>query len=153
MIKQKDVGIIIFRKKGRNIKYLLLRHQEGVYWKSPSGRVDPGEEGDEMLTALRELEEETGLKKNDIFFIRDFREEIEYDFDVEIEDGIKKKIYNVSVYYLAQTEKEKISISKEHLDWGWFDYETSLKRGYYQEQQDLLKKTHQYLLKKDEFLL
>jgi len=152
MIKQKSVGIIIFKKNGRDINYLLLRHLNGTYWKHPSGKVDP-EEVDEMQTALRELKEETDLGKDDIVFIRDFRQEVEYDFDTEIADGIKKKIEKVAVFFLAQTKVEKIKISEEHTDWGWFDYDTALKRAFFQEQQDLLKKAHQYLLEKEDFLL
>lgn len=153
MIKQKSVGIIIFRKEGKSIEYLLLRHHTGVYWKHPSGKVDESDEEDEMLTALRELEEETGLTKDDIVFLRDFREEVNYDFETEIRGGVKEKIHKTSVFFLAQSKTDKIKISNEHLDWGWFDYETALKRAFFQEQQDLLKKAHQFLLKREDILL
>jgi len=152
MIKQKSVGVIIYRKQSRNIKYLLLLHQSGIYWKHPSGQVKSKKE-DEMTTALRELEEETGLTKNDINFISDFKEEVNYDFNVEIKNKRKQKINKISIFYLAQSKTDKIKISDEHLDWGWFDYETALKRAFFPRQQDLLKKANQFILKKEDILL
>jgi 8-oxo-dGTP pyrophosphatase MutT (NUDIX family) len=148
MIRQKTVGIITFRKEGQGILYLLLHHG-GSYWNFPKGRQEGLET--EMQSALRELQEETGIIN--IKIIEGFRDEYDYDFDFEIEDGVKEKVYKNAIFFLGEVADDKVKISDEHIDFGWFDYETALKRMFHQEGQNSLKKAHQFLLKKQGFVL
>lgn len=54
-------GFVLFRRFQCEVQYLLLRASYGSkHWSPPKGYVDAGE--DEYTTALRELEEETGLE-------------------------------------------------------------------------------------------
>ena len=148
MIAKKAVGFIIFIKQGRGIRYLLLHHG-GDYWNFPKGRVESGES--ELETAQRELLEETGIA--DLKIVPDYGDGYDYDFDSVIENGQREKVHRTAVFFLAEVDKEDVKISDEHLDFGWFDFETALKRMYYQEGQNMLKRAHQYLLKQSDFVL
>ena len=70
MLREKTIGIVVFKKEGKSIKYLLLHHG-GEYWNFPKGRQEGLEE--ELDSAKRELEEETGIK--DIKIIDGFKDE------------------------------------------------------------------------------
>lgn len=148
MLTQKSAGFIVFKREGKSFKFLLLHHG-GDYWNFPKGRLDPGET--EMEAARRELEEETGI--TDISVIDDYRDEYKYDFDAVIEDGSRQTIYKTAVFFLAAVKDEKINISDEHTDFGWYDYDKAYKRLFYQTGRDLLKKAHEFLLKKQDFVL
>jgi predicted NUDIX family NTP pyrophosphohydrolase len=63
-----SAGILVYRKNNKNKKIeVLLGHPGGPYWKNkdknswsiPKGQI---EEGSRLETAVREFEEETGLK-------------------------------------------------------------------------------------------
>ena len=148
MLREKTIGIITFKREGQGIRYLLLHHG-GKYWNFPKGRQEGLET--ELDSALRELEEETGI--TDVKIIEGFKDEYDYDFDTEIRNGVKEKIYKKAIFFLGELKDEKVKVSDEHLDYGWFDYETALKRLFYQEGQNSLKKAHQFFLKKQDFVL
>lgn len=55
---RRSCGVIPYRKTEEGIRYLLLKQTNG-YWSFPKGHMDAFETEEE--TALRELQEETGL--------------------------------------------------------------------------------------------
>ena len=59
--KHHSIGIILFFRSPRKIKYLLLKQHQG-HWGFPKGHIEKGEKYIE--TAVRELKEETGIKKD-----------------------------------------------------------------------------------------
>lgn len=64
---------VVFRKNGNNIQLLLIRRGNDPFkdmWALPGGFVEDGEELEEA--AIRELEEETGLKLNSLTQLRAF---------------------------------------------------------------------------------
>jgi len=148
MEREKTVGIVIFRREGKGIRYLLLHHG-GPYWNFPKGRQEPGET--EVQTALRELREETGI--TDVKIIDGFKHEYNYDFDSEVNDGVREKIFKHAIFFIGEVQGDAVEISHEHIDYGWFDYETAHKRSFYQQGQDLLKAANQFLLKEQDFVL
>lgn len=148
MRTQRSAGFVIYKKEGRGIRYLLLHHGSR-YWNFPKGRLEEGE--DDMTSAKRELEEETGL--TDFRILEGYVDEYKYDFDVTIENGTREKIYKTAVFYIAEVTDDKIEISDEHVDFGWFDYETSLKRMYYQAGQNLLKRAHKFILSQEDIVI
>jgi len=148
VIKEKSAGVIIFYHQGKSVNYLLLHHH-GDYWNFPKGTQEKGE--NDLATALRELEEETGIV--DVNIIDGFKEEINYDFDTKIEDGQKDKVYKKVVFFLGEAKNQKVNISKEHMDFGWFDFSTASNRLFYQDSQNLLKKVNQFLLSRQDFVL
>ena len=148
MVRQKTIGIITFRREGKGIRYLLLHHG-GQYWNFPKGRQE-GEET-ELQSALRELEEETGI--TDINIIDGFHDEYDYDFDTEIKNGVKEKIYKKAIFFLGEVKDDEVKISDEHLDYGWFDFDTALRRMFFQEGRNSLKRANEFLSKQQGFVL
>ncbi|MFA6215616.1 MAG: NUDIX domain-containing protein [Patescibacteria group bacterium] len=148
MIRKKSAGVIIYTKDGRGIRYLLLHHG-GQYWNFAKGTQEKGEA--DLQTALRELEEETGI--TEVKIIDGFLESYDYDFDTEIKNGVRQKVYKTVIFYLGEVKQDKIVISDEHLDYGWFDFTTAHQRLFFQNGQDLLQKANQFLLKKQDFVL
>lgn len=139
---EKSVGAIIFRREGKETKYLLLHRsfdpKSGFkeFWGFSRGLVE--EDEDEIETVRRELKEETGLEE--ITFIPGFRESFQFFFRWQGE-LVKKTAY----YYLAETKKKKIYLSEEHDDFAWLTFEEALKRLTHKNSKDLLKKAHRYL--------
>ena len=148
MVREKTIGVITFRRQGKAIRYLLLHHG-GTYWNFPKGRQE-GQET-EIESALRELSEETGITQIDI--IDGFQDKYNYDFDSRIKDRSREKVYKQAIFFLGEVKADKVKISDEHIAFGWYDFETSLKRLFFQEGQDSLKKAHQFLLSKQDIVL
>ena len=57
--KEQSFGIIPLRRVGEAWEIFLVVHRHGLHVGFPKGHADLGE--DEILTATRELKEETGL--------------------------------------------------------------------------------------------
>src|SRR3989344_6776878 len=68
--KQIVAGFVVYRRTHEGTKYLLL-YRRGNYWNFPKGHFELGERG--LDNALRETEEETGLKRLDLRIIPGFR--------------------------------------------------------------------------------
>ena len=52
-------GCVVFRNDGDRVRFLVISSSTGEHWVLPKGHIDPGELPE--ATALRELEEETGV--------------------------------------------------------------------------------------------
>lgn len=140
--KQKTIGIVVFRREGGRIWYLLLHHG-GRYWNFPKGRQEAGES--QRQTALRELAEETGIVE--IKFIRGFRDGYDYNFQGNRRPD-EGTVYKRAIFFLGQTPERDVTISDEHLNFGWFGYSSALKKMTYKPGRDLLAHAHQFLLKR-----
>src|SRR5574341_1111364 len=134
MTQKKSCGAIVF-KRNIEVKYLLL-HYEAGHWDYVKGEVERGES--EKDTALRELEEETGI--TDGRFIGDFREEISYFYKMR-----GQTIHKVVVFLLIETQTSEISLSFEHIGYEWLDYQKAMERLTYKNAKDVLEKAHNYL--------
>lgn len=148
MTREKTIGFIIFKKQGPAIRYLLLHHG-GQYWNFSKGRPEAMET--ELETALRELREETGIAE--VKIVDGFYDGYDYDFDTEIENGERNKVNKTAIFFLGEAGEAAIKVSSEHLDFGWFDYETALKRLFYQNGRDLLKRAHKFIVAGQEIVL
>ena len=117
--KQVVAGFVIFRRTTDGIKYLLL-YKRGSYWNFPKGHFKPGERS--IDTALRELEEETGLKKSDLHIIPNFRAYERFQFQVG-----SQRIYDTVILFLAETKKAEVRIvPREHSGYAWFLHQDAL---------------------------
>lgn len=113
-------GFIIFRRTEEGVKYLLL-YRRGNYWNFPKGHFESGENS--MDTALRETEEETGIKKGELHIIPNFRTQMRFSF----RRG-EEKIHDTLILYLAETKKAQVLIApREHSGYAWFLYQDAVK--------------------------
>ena len=136
MREQKSAGIVLFRNASNKNEFLLLNYPQG-HWDFIKGKVEQGETPHE--TALRETKEETGI--SDIEFIDGFEESVEYDFRFK-----KEYIHKKVVFFLAKTNEKKISLSHEHNDFVWLEYDDALKKTTFRNAKNVLSKTNEFLL-------
>ncbi len=137
MIEETSAGIVLFRKEGSKILFLLLHYPSG-HWDFVKGKMEDGESTHE--TAIREAREETGI--TDITFLENFEEWIKYDFQYKGE-LVHKKV----VFFLAETKTKDIIISNEHLDYTWMDYNTSMEKTTFDNAKTVLTRAQTLLAK------
>ncbi len=137
MIEETSAGIVLFRKEGSKILFLLLHYPSG-HWDFVKGKMEDGESTHE--TAVREAREETGII--DITFLENFEEWIKYDFQYKGE-LVHKKV----VFFLAETKTKEIIISHEHLDYTWMDYNTSMEKTTFDNAKTVLTRAQTLLAK------
>lgn len=101
MKNEKSCGAVIIRNKDMKTQVLVIRQNQG-HWCFPKGHVEKDE--NEHETAMREINEETGLK---VGFITGFRESTNY----SPEPGVMKKV----VYFLAYPTGGKEKVQKEEV--------------------------------------
>ena len=137
MKEEVSAGIILFNDVDRR-KFLLLNYPS-KHWDFVKGKMEKGETPYE--TAIRETEEETGI--SDVEFIDGFEEEIEYYFYAENQE-IHKKV----IFFLGKTETTEITLSHEHLDFIWLEFDNALNKTTYENAKNLLKKSKVFLDKR-----
>lgn len=129
--KEFSSGGIIVKKSPVGLKVLLIKDIYG-HWTWPKGHIEAGETPQEA--AVREIEEETGLKGLRLVEIVD---NIQYSF----KSGNHRIFKTVQLYLFeaGPEEKTKVLIS-EIADAKWFDSEEALKKVDYKGSKELLKK-------------
>lgn len=125
-ISQTAAGVVLFRNGGSERRYLLMRSAltRRPIWEFPKGGVESGET--EEQAAVRELWEEAGIGETQISLFSGFREEERYVFTQgkgEARTLIVKKV----VYFLAETQEERVVISREAEDYRWATYDEALR--------------------------
>ena len=116
MKEPRSCGFLIV--KGKPIdSFLLMQHPSR--WDLPKGHVDPGET--DMECALRELREETGIKKRHLKIDDNFCYETRYIVDAKRYGG-KGEIEKTLLIFLARL-KEDVEIEvTEHGGYKWFEW-------------------------------
>jgi 8-oxo-dGTP pyrophosphatase MutT (NUDIX family) len=134
-MEERSAGAVVFKESGGGERSYLLLLNAG-HWDFPKGNMEPGEA--ELDTVLREVAEETGLVQ--LTLVPGFRKEIEYYYR---RDG--KNVHKQVIYLLAKTDVEKIVISKEHQDFGWFSFEEANKQASYENSRVTLAEADRFL--------
>ena len=117
------------------IKYLILNYSYG-HWDFPKGNIELGET--ETETIKREIMEETGIE--DIKLIEGFRQRISYKYRK------KSKVVNKSViYYLAETNSNKVMLSFEHINFAWLNFNDALEKLSFDNSKRVLKNAKEFL--------
>jgi 8-oxo-dGTP pyrophosphatase MutT (NUDIX family) len=113
-------GFVIFRldEKGQRT-YLVVKNIAG-HWELPKGHPKDGESW--IQTALRELEEETGIE--DARPIPGFARQIEYVFRNRRVGLVRKTV----CFALSQTKMHKIHLSREHTQSVFLQYDAAISR-------------------------
>ena len=116
--------------------YLLLKRtpQLGGYWQPVTGFVEQNESA--VHAALREIEEETGLKSPRQIMDIDFR----FSFFME-EDGIRCYVDTLGV----EVEHSQIELSFEHTDYRWLGYQKARELLYWDNNKKTLDLLHDQL--------
>lgn len=127
MKKEKSCGALVYRYDNGRLLLLLLRHRHGGHWSFPKGHVEGTET--EIETALREVQEETGLH---VSLQEGFRHTVEY----YPKPGVKKQV----VYFLGKalpnepTVRQEVEISELK----WVEWEEAFCCVTFKNDKDLL---------------
>ncbi len=142
MRKEFSYGIIIYSYDNNEVKYLLLKRNEG-WLDFPKGHIETGE--DEYAAALRETFEETGIKLSTGDLDENFEYTIKYSFTYDGEDIFK----NVKMFMAEINYNNIIRISHEHAGFLWLNYDEAMFNLSYNDQKNMLKYADGYIAKKE----
>ena len=134
-MEERSAGAILYKDGNDGRRFLLLRYPAG-HWDFPKGNMEQGET--ERETVTREVREETGL--DEIKISDGFRKKIEYFYR---RDG--KSVHKVVIFVLAETKRDKVNISFEHQDFGWYGYKDALQRVTYANSKRILIDAQKFL--------
>lgn len=117
MKEPRSCGFLIV--KGDPIEsFLLMKHADR--WDLPKGHVDPGET--DMECALRELVEETGIRKEQLRVAPDFCFESRYMVSATRYDKGSGQVEKTLRIFLGQLIEEVDIEVSEHLGFQWFPW-------------------------------
>lgn len=127
-IIHKSCGFVVFRENEGVNEYLLLHYPEG-HWDYAKGHVE--EDENELETAKRELEEETGI--SDIEVVSGFATTISYTY--QRGDDVHKKTVD---FFLAKSLETDVRLSHEHHDFVWLPFDQALEKLTFDNAKDVL---------------
>ncbi len=142
VIEERSAGVILYRtndNSGKNL-YLILKYAGG-HWDFAKGKKEKGET--DITTALREVREETGIK--DVVIHEGFKREMEYEF---MEDK-GKMIHKTVIFFLGCTQTKEITLSDEHQEYAWCEYDDASFRVTYPSARDVLASANMILNEND----
>lgn len=99
-------------------RFLLMKHPQR--WDLPKGHVDPGES--DLDCAFRELEEETGIRREDIVVDPEFRHVSRYTVDGKRYGMGHGPIEKTTLIFLARLQQDVRIRVTEHEGFQWFDW-------------------------------
>ncbi len=105
----KSAGFIVARRTDA-LRFLILKCEGRL--DLPKGLIN--EDEDPKAAALRELEEETGIKPSEVRIIDGFARSVDYFFRWG-GDTVHKEV----TYFLAETDIAAIRLSDEHDSYAW----------------------------------
>ena len=116
-VKVRVVDAYVYRKTGDKSKYLILkRARTKMYehlWQGVAGKIEKGEQA--WQAAIRELKEETGLDPIRIFVADHVSKFYETHGD---------RVNLIPVFGI-EVGSDIISLSREHSDFKWVDYDSA----------------------------
>lgn len=113
MRQTRSAGVLLFRQAPEE-SFLLMRHRDR--WDLPKGHLDPGET--DRQAALRELEEETGLRSDQVRLDPEFQFRIQYQVRyARYGDEVCLKTVTIFLAEMLQTAPIRPT---EHEDFAWF---------------------------------
>jgi 8-oxo-dGTP pyrophosphatase MutT (NUDIX family) len=135
---QVSSGGVLFRRHDNTIEVAMVSVKGGTVWCLPKGIIDSGENPE--VTAIREVEEETGLKGKIVEKIG----KISYWFFIREENlKCKKTVHFFLMEYeggdILQHDFEVDSVS-------WFPIDEAIKTAGYKSEKEILEKARKKLL-------
>ncbi|KAH9503199.1 nudix (nucleoside diphosphate linked moiety X)-type motif 2 [Bulinus truncatus] len=131
-------GLLIYRRLQNKLEYLLLQTAYGEHhWTPPKGHVDPDES--EFETALRETEEESGYKAEQLNILKEFQRSLNY----VVKDKPKRVVYWLSE---LKDPSASVKLSEEHQDYKWAQLDEACHLVTHEDMIGLLKDANLFLL-------
>jgi len=129
VVHHKSAGFVIYKDVNSSREYLIL-HYPGGHWDYPKGHVEEDDDN-ELGTALRELEEETGLSNVEV--VPGFMSTIGYKYrhNGELQDKTVD-------FFLAKALSGDVGISHEHIDFLWLPFEQAIEKLTFDNAKDVL---------------
>ena len=115
---------------------LLLQYPQG-HWSFPKGHVEEGETN-HHITAARELAEETGIV--DISIDDNWATRTQYTFRRK-GATVPKQVY----WYIAETSELDVTLSHEHTNYMWLDFEAAEAQLTFDLEKDVLRSAREHL--------
>ena len=151
MLKEKSAGIILYRVDAQEgVQYLLL-YLRGDYWNFSKGHIEEGES--EAEGAIRELEEETGIKIKAV--IDGWRQQTQFFYKEAHGDKAGEFIRKDVALYLAELpagQQVKLLANGgkgERINgYGWLPVKTALKYLKFKNLKEILTEADSYLRQK-----
>ena len=116
---------------------LLLQYPQG-HWSYPKGHVEGDE--DHYQTAIRELNEETGI--SDIEIDSGWSYRTEYTFQSKGRT-IDKQVY----WYIASTDKLEVKLSHEHTNYLWLSLDEAEEQLTFDQEKEVLLSAREHMQK------
>ncbi|MBI1972040.1 MAG: NUDIX domain-containing protein [Candidatus Aenigmarchaeota archaeon] len=127
---------VVFRKFPDGVKFLLLKRRGSDWWELPKGGVDAGETLREA--ALREVREETGLKRLKV--VKRVRGKIIYNYPKQYfraHDSARTE----QTAFLVRSLGGSVRIEKHSFDdFAWLGPESAVKRLKWDNQRNLIRR-------------
>ena len=109
---------------------LLLQYPQG-HWGFPKGHYEE-EAGAYQRTALRELEEETGISEVDM--LDGWRMRTFYTFSRKGKE-VEKEVY----WFIGETEQYEITLSHEHRNFMWLEWDDAENQLNFEQSKEVLR--------------
>jgi 8-oxo-dGTP pyrophosphatase MutT (NUDIX family) len=140
MKNDQSMGVIVFFRFPRSVKYLLIKHKKG-HWSFPKGHADKGEL--KLEAALRELKEETGVTK-----IQLLKKRVILTDTYKFTNGKGVKILKKVDYFIAEAKNKKVKIDyNEVTNFKWCTLKEGLEKVTFSESKSILKKADRIIRK------
>ena len=109
---------------------LLLQYPQG-HWGFPKGHYEP-EDGVYQQTALRELEEETGI--SEVRMLDDWRMRTFYTFTRK-GGKLEKEVF----WFIGETDEYDITLSHEHRNFMWLEWDDAENQLNFEQSKEVLR--------------
>jgi bis(5'-nucleosidyl)-tetraphosphatase len=135
-MKDEAFGIVPILRQADGDRFLLVQHRSG-HWGFPKGHANPGESA--IATACRELEEETGIKVDDLPGNVPFVEQ--YSF---VKKG--RTVQKTVVYFVAFVESADVTCQEEEIQaYVWLTFEAASEKVTFAQGKQVLGEVQAYL--------
>ena len=124
-----SAGFLVFRETPEGRVWLLLDY--GKHWDYAKGHLEEGETA--WQAAVRELREETGIKRIDR--VTRWQRNMHYAFYSSSKGPVTKTV----TYFIGKTPTEEVKVIDEHMGYAWMPYEAAMERLTYENARELLK--------------
>tara|TARA_B100000965_G_C19518502_1_gene725335 strand:- start:137 stop:619 length:483 start_codon:yes stop_codon:yes gene_type:complete len=141
-LKIRVIDSYVYKKSDNGFDFLILKRADTkIYehlWQGVAGKIEKNEKS--WQAAIRELKEETGLNPRKIFIA---------DHVSKFYEAHQDRINFVPVFGI-EVNNEKVTLSNEHCDYKWVDFETASSHLVWNGQKKGIHAVNQMLLSNDD---